>query len=134
MDFSGINFPAVIVAALTTFVIRPLWYSSLLFGKVWMREAGITDEKLKQMNMPWTYALTFLLAFVIALTFARLTPGHADWLFGLTYGALAATGWVTAALGITHLYEQRSSKLFLINAGFHIVLFALIGTIVGAWR
>jgi len=134
LDLSGINFPAVIVAALSTFVVGPLWYSRFLFGRAWMRESGMTDEKAKQMNMPWTYALTFLLALVIALTFARLTPGHADWLFGLTYGALAGTGWVAAALGITYLYEQRSSKLFLINAGFHIVQFAAIGAIVAAWR
>jgi hypothetical protein len=134
MDFSGINFPAVFVAALSAFAIGALWYSQLLFGKSWMQESGMTQEKIKKGNMSVIYTLAFLLFVIIAMTFERFLPLHATWRFGATAGALAGLGWVATSFGITYLFEQKSSKLFLINAGYHAVTFVVMGTILGAWR
>ncbi len=36
-----INYLAVVVAALGSFLLGGLWYSPALFGKVWQREAGL---------------------------------------------------------------------------------------------
>ena len=134
MDFSGINFLAVFVAALSAFALGGFWYSPLLFGKSWMQETGMTQEKIKQANMPVIYTLAFLLSVIIAMTFERFLPLQATWRFGATAGALAGLGWVATSFGITYLFEQKSSKLFLINAGDHTVTFLVIGTILGAWR
>jgi hypothetical protein len=41
---------------------------------------------------------------------------------------------IATAYGITYLFEQRSMRLFLINAGYNIVLFAIVGAILGAWH
>jgi hypothetical protein len=38
------------------------------------------------------------------------------------------------ALGVTYLFEHRSLKLFLINAGYQVVTFTVMGAILGAWR
>ena len=46
MDLTQINLMAVLVAALSNFVIGALWYSSLLFQKPWMRESGMVFDKL----------------------------------------------------------------------------------------
>src|SRR5262245_52781870 len=43
MDFSKINFIAVLVSALSTFVLGGLWYSPLLFGKAWMRVNNFSE-------------------------------------------------------------------------------------------
>lgn len=72
MDLSSVNIPAVLVAAISTFAVGGLWYSPLLFGRSWMQEAGLTDEKVKKGNLPLTFGLTFLLAVIIALTFLRI--------------------------------------------------------------
>lgn len=134
MDFSGINFFAVFVAALCSFAVGGLWYSPLLFGKSWMQESGMTEEKIKKGNMPVIYALTFLLSVIIAMTFERFLPLHATWRLGAAAGALAGLGWVSTAFGITYLFEQKSSKLFLINAGYHAVTFIVMGAILGSWH
>ena len=47
-----VSWLGVTVAALASFAIGAIWYSPLLFTKVWQREAGVTDEKGKTMNMP----------------------------------------------------------------------------------
>ncbi len=47
MDFSRINYFAVLAAALSTFILGGLWYSPLLFGKAWMRANSFTDDDLQ---------------------------------------------------------------------------------------
>ena len=46
-----LNIWAVLVAALSTFLIGGLWYSPAVFGKAWMKENGFTEESLKNSNM-----------------------------------------------------------------------------------
>jgi hypothetical protein len=37
-------------------------------------------------------------------------------------------------MGVTYLFENKSLRLFLINAGYHGVAFTIMGTILGAWH
>ena len=46
-----INFLAVLVAALSSFVVGFVWYNPKVFGTIWMNEIGMTEEKAKQGNM-----------------------------------------------------------------------------------
>ena len=39
-----VNFIAVLVAALSTFMLGGLWYSKVLFGPAWQRAAGDTRK------------------------------------------------------------------------------------------
>ncbi|MGB4971685.1 MAG: DUF1761 domain-containing protein, partial [Cyclobacteriaceae bacterium] len=47
----GLNYWAILVSALSTFLIGGLWYSPAVFGKAWMKENGLTEEDLKKGNM-----------------------------------------------------------------------------------
>ena len=47
MNLEHFNIAAVVVAALSTFVIGGLWYSPLLFGRAWMRE-NMPDAELRR--------------------------------------------------------------------------------------
>jgi hypothetical protein len=53
---------------------------------------------------------------------------------GAFYGFLAGFGWVATFIGTHYLFERRSLKLFLINAGYSIVALTIMGLIIGAWR
>ena len=69
----GLNIWAVIVAALSTFLIGGLWYSPAVLGKAWMRENGFTEESLKGANMAKIFGLAFFLGKpLIQPTAARL--------------------------------------------------------------
>lgn len=61
-----INFPAILVAALSSFVVGYVWYNPKVFGTIWMNEIGMTDEKAKQGNMAKIFGLTFIFAFLLA--------------------------------------------------------------------
>ena len=65
-----VNWIAILVAALLSFVLGGIWYSPVLFGKAWQREAGLTDEQLKNANMAKIFGLTFVLCVLAAWMFA----------------------------------------------------------------
>jgi hypothetical protein len=47
MNFGSLNYLAVLVAAISTFVLGGLWYSPLLFGKAWMRANNFNEADLQ---------------------------------------------------------------------------------------
>jgi hypothetical protein len=134
MELTQINYMAVIVAALSSFVVGFLWYSPFLFAKAWMREAGISEEKIKQANMFKVFGLSFLLTLIICFNLAAFLGPDAGFTWGMTAGALAGIGWVAASLGVLYLFEGRSFKLFLINAGYQAVTYIVAGGIIGVWQ
>lgn len=127
-----LNWLAVIVAALAGFAIGGLWYGPL-FGKVWMQESGMTEEKMKSSNMVRTYGGTLVLNLIAAFSLAMFI-GKGDLNFGLFAGFMSGFTFVSMALGVTYLFEHRSLKLWLVNAGYQTLNFTVMGTILGAWH
>jgi len=124
-----INWLGVLLAALATFAVGGLWYS-VLFAKAWQREAGVTDEQLKNGTVR-VFVGSFLLALVMAVVLAAFI-GDAGAGFGTLAGLAAGVAWVAAALGINYLFERRSLTLFAINASYNVVAFTAMGAIIGA--
>ena len=129
---AGLNWLAIVLAAATAFAIGALWYSKKVFGNAWMLEVGLTDETVARGNMLLTFAGTFVLQLVAATALAFFLGSGSDWLIGLQAGLLVAVCWIATAYGVTYFFEQRSLRLYLINAGYYLVLFAAMGTIIGA--
>lgn len=124
-----VNWLAVLIAALGSFLLGGLWYSPLLFGKAWQRETGLTDDQLKRGNMARIYGLTLVLALLAAWNFANFLGPRPSLALGLGAGASAGLLWVAGSFGINYLFERKSLKLFLINGGYHTLQFALIGLV-----
>ena len=136
MDFQqsleSINYFAVLVSALSAFIIGGLWYS-VLFAKSWMVENGFDEEKLKNGNMGLIFGGSFIFSSIISFVLVLFLGPERDALFGATAGFMVALFWVATAMGITYLFERKSLKLFLINAGYHVITFTIMGVILGAW-
>lgn len=124
-----INFIAVFVASLTGLILGFIWYS-LLFAKSWQKLSGVTDIQLKN-GMPKRAIFSYILTFVMSLNLAFFIGPDKTSLFGLFAGFAAGLGWVAMALGSNYLFEHRPFKLYLINAGYNIILLSLIGLIIG---
>ena len=131
-----VNWLAVIVAALSTFLIGGLWYSPALFGKAWMKENGLTEEGMKKSNMAKIFGTAFILGLIASINLAMfLGPDpNMDASMGAFYGFLAGFGWVATFVGTHYLFERKSLKLFLINAGYSVVSLTVMGVIIGAWK
>lgn len=129
-----LNIWAVLVAALSTFLIGGLWYSPAVFGKAWMKENGFTEESLKNSNFIKIFGLAFLLALVAAVNLAMFMGPEDRPGMGALWGFLAGFGWVATFVGTHYLFERRSFRLFLINAGYSIVSLTIMGVILTAWK
>lgn len=134
MDISQLNYLAILVSALSSFLIGGLWYSGAMFGKMWMKENSFTEEDLKQGNMGKIFGITFFCSLIIAFNLAMFLGPAADLSFGIFAGFMAGLGWVAMAFGIVYLFERKSFKLWIINAGYHIITFTIMGAILGAWK
>ncbi len=62
------NFIAILVAALVPLIIGFIWYNPKVLGNAWMKETGITQDKMQGSNMPLIFGLTFVFSFLVALT------------------------------------------------------------------
>lgn len=134
MESVSFNFAAVAAAALLTFAIGGLWYSPLMFAGVWTKEAGLTEEQLRSGPMARIFGLSALASLVMAFNLAAFIGPKASLGFGLFAGAAAGLGWVAMSLGVIYLFERRSMKLWLINSGYQVVAYTLMGGLLGVWK
>ena len=130
---ADINYWAVLVAAVSSFVIGGLWYAPFLFGNSWQKAAGLSDEELKNANMGKTFGLSFVLSVLISYGMAMFFGAEVDFHMGLIYGSMTALFFVIPSMGTNSLFEHHSLKLFLINAGYNLVTYTVIGGIIGSW-
>lgn len=135
MDFitmlQSVNYLAVLVATLSAFVIGGIWYSPAVFGKQWMKEVGVKESDAKK-KAGQAMAKSFLITFIMATTLALFTPAGVQ--EGFMTGALLGFG-IAAMNSVNNMvYELKSSQLMLINAGFAVVMYLIMGVIIGAWQ
>jgi hypothetical protein len=130
---SHVHWLAVAAAAVAGFPLGALWYGPL-FGGGWMVATGVTKDQARQANRAKIYGTTLLLNLVMAASLAMFIGPNATLLDGLFAGFMAGFTFVAAALGITYLFEFRSFKLWAINAGYQVIVFCVMGIILGAWH
>ena len=130
------NFLAVGVAGIAAWALGALWYSPPLFGKVWQKELGLSDEYFKGQNLVKTFGISFILMVIMAFGLS-LVLAHMEgpsWTYGLHMGAMLGGFVVATSIGINYVYQRRSLKLWLIDAGYQLIFMSIMGSIIGAWR
>ena len=133
LQLSEINWLSVIVASIVAFGIGGVWYSPLMFSKIWQKELKLSDEAIKDANMGLIFGLTFILNIIGAAVLDIFIGSESTFFSGLFVGLLVSLAWSTTALGINYLFARKSFKLFLIDAGYFVTFFIIMGAILGAW-
>src|ERR1044071_6745406 len=100
------NIWAVLVAALSTFLIGGLWYSPAVFGKAWMKENGFTEENMKGGNLVKIFGLAFVLGLVSAINLAMFLGQETSVVMGAFWRFLAGFGRVATFVGTHYLFER----------------------------
>ena len=125
-----------IIGAAAAFLLGFGWYT-FAFGKAWQGETGLSDEDA-QKDMARTHGLAFLMMVVISYAINMIIGYHepADQTFvhGGFHGAQAALFYAVPATAINYLYQRKSLKLFLIDAGYLLAFMALSGAVMAALK
>ncbi|KMQ59895.1 hypothetical protein ACM39_18210 [Chryseobacterium sp. FH2] len=156
-----INFWAIFVAALIPLFMGFIWYHPKLFGRVWMEEAGLTEEKMKG-SMIGVFVFTFILSIFMALFLQFVTihqfgalgmiggdeinanPSYHVFMkdYGMAYrsfghGALhsfmAGFLFVFPLTAINAMFERKSWKYTMINSAYWTITITIMGGIVCGW-
>src|SRR4051812_13797533 len=93
-----IHFLAVVLAALSSFLVGGLWYSPILFAKAWMKHTGLTEQDLARGSKAAVFGGAFVNALVSSLVLALFLGPKAGVGFGATAGFLVGFGWVATSL------------------------------------
>lgn len=127
------NYLAILLAALAMFALGSVWYSPVLFAKAWVRESGGDPAyKPSGKEMGRTFGGTFVLLLVCAAVLDWVVTNSAGVGEGMSHGLLVGLlGGVlaTAITGINYLFERKSRTLFLINAGYDVLGFCIMGVV-----
>ncbi|MES2005115.1 MAG: DUF1761 domain-containing protein [Bacteroidota bacterium] len=130
----SINWLAVIVAGISSFMVGGIWYSPSIFGKTWMLENKLSDSQIQEGNKGKIFGFTFLFSLVMSANLALFLQGsQTDLGRGMAIGFHAGV-FTFCAITIHSLFELKSWKLILINAGYSVVSLTLMGAILGIWR
>jgi hypothetical protein len=132
LDFVGVNWLAVIVAAVVGIIVGFVWYAPQVFGRRWARASGIELPQPGQVQ-PITYVgaivTAALTAYVLAVIIRGL--GAASLADGAIVGLVVWLGFVATWLASGVFFERRSTEWWAINAGQAIVSLVIMGAIIG---
>ena len=131
----GINYLAVLVAALSGFAVGAVWYGPL-FGRHWMRASGVQSDQPPRINVPGVYAVTFALSLLAAMILAIVI--HQMHVTGVIAGArvsfLLWLGLILTVRITEALFNGTDMRLVTIDAGYRLVWAVLMGVILAVWH
>ena len=156
INLANINYLAVLVASLVSFVIGAVWFGPKTFYPVWMKALGreVPTERYKMtggetlLMFGGTYLAALIqvltLAFIFGIykanavslltgddTLTALNGAFLGFIFAVGLGAFASLSHRIFAQPDGKVY--RSLKVWLIEVGQDVVCVTIAGAILGAW-
>ena len=133
----GINYWAVIVAAVVAFVIGGLWYSPILFGRAWMRLRRIDDTaaartKMRPAEILAELARGLVVAAVLAGFVVHLVV--VNWAGAIYLGLAVWIGFQATSIIGSVIHENYPWKLYAIHTGDALAKTLVMAVILGVCR
>ncbi len=134
MQFAGLNYWAVIVAAIASFVFGGIWYSVL--AKAWMGALGKTEAEIKASGpKPLLFVTAFVallvMAWVLAGVVGHLGPGQVTLRNGLVSGAFVWLSFVATTLVVNHGFQGARRMLTAVDGGHWLGVLLIQGAVIG---
>ncbi len=140
MEFAGVSYLAILIAAVAGWLAGAVWY--MVLGKQWMAALGATTaEKIQDARnqpgalLPFIYAFVadLVMAWVLAGLLGHLGPGQVTLRNGIISGAFCWLGFVITTMVVNNSFARRDPRLLLIDGGHWLVVLLLMGAIVGGF-
>ena len=136
MDFSSVNWLAVVACVIVSMISGSLWFNPKTLYPAWWKAIGRSESDVPGMqNMGMVWGLTILSSFVQAasLAFVINLMGSMTLGSGIMAGFMMWLGFV-ATTGLTNKLFAGQLKAWVLEQGNHLVNFLLFGAILGAWH
>ena len=141
MNFSSINWLAVIACVVVSMIVGSIWFNPKTFYPAWRKAIGKSESDSVGMSNPGVmWGLTILASFVQAVfmslmvtVMGSMTAGGATLVSGATAGFLLWLGFAAPSALSNKLFAGQL-KAWVLEQGNHLIVFVLMGAILGAWR
>jgi uncharacterized protein DUF1761 len=138
VTFFGINYFAVVIAAVAAWLASAAWYMSL--SRLYVAALGKTPEQMAADRkrpgafLPFVYAFVanVIIAWMLAGVLGHLGPGQVTLRNGVISAAFLWFGFVLTTMTVNYSFAGRDKRLLAIDAGNWLVVLLVIGAIVGA--
>jgi hypothetical protein len=136
MQFAGLNYFAVVVAAVVSFMFGWVWYG-VLFSKSWLDAVGKTEEQIKGGGAPspLPFVISFIalviMAWMLAGVIGHLGTGEVNLRNGVISAACVWFGFVITTLAVNNAFQGAKRALTLIDGGHWLGVLLLQGAVIG---
>jgi hypothetical protein len=138
MSRYDINYTAVFVGAALTALVGVIWYSPTVFGRVWIRAFGYTEERVNLLRQTAgrAYTVWVLCYLAMALVFDMLLShaGVRTAAGGMWLGFIVWLGFNFTVNLAGSMFSEKTITAFLVDAGFQLIFLLIMGAVLGAWR
>ena len=117
---------AVLVGIIASGVLGALWYSPLLFLRPWTRAAG--REPARSLAV---YVVTALTAVIAATAFGWWAGPEPSMEEAVLDGLVVGLFFAASTLGLHYAFAGHGLTLWLIDGGFQVARFVLLGVVFG---
>ena len=134
VELQNINYIAVAVATITSYVLGFTWYHWAVFGEAWANALGLTKEQADNtegLGGAFIMSLISGLSKSVCVALLMVAASISGVFSGALFGVIVAVIFIAASLGYYNGFARVSSKLTLINSAHSIVELTLIGEIIG---
>ncbi len=134
MTFAGMNYLAIVIAAVAAFAWGAVYYMSL--SKQWLAAVGMTKEQLGEKRSPVPFIVSFvaelIMAWVLAGTLGHLGPGEVTLKNGVISALFLWLGFVVTTVFVNNAYPGRKYSLSAIDSLHWLGVLVIQGPIIGA--
>jgi hypothetical protein len=134
MRRQSVNLWAVLVCVVIGQLVPALW--NAWFSEQWAQLNGFTAEQIKSATSPAPYLArivsTSFMAYTMAWIFTKISVRTL--LNGFLIGLLFGTVFVLFEIIVKDMFSLRPLLLSFIDGGASVIVYAITGSILGAWR
>ena len=136
MDFSTINWLAVIVCVVISMISGSIWYNPKTFFPMWWKVVGGGREQPGMENTGMTWGLTVLGSFVqaVAMAFMVKAMNSTTIASGAMTGFMLWFGFIAPTYLVNKLFAGHGLKIWAIEIGNHLVNFVIFGALLAVWH
>ena len=133
MTFAGMNYLAILLAALAAFGWGAIYYMTL--SKQWLAAVGITKEQMQSRSAA-PFVISFIalivMSWVLAGTLGHLGPGQVTVKNGIISGLFLWLGFIATTVFVNNAYPGRKYSLSVIDSIHWLGVVVIEGAVIGA--
>ncbi len=136
MDFSSINWLAVVACVVISMISGSIWYNPKTFFPAWWAVVGGGKSQPGMENMGLTWGLTVVSSFVQAVSMAFMVKAMdgTTAASGAMVGFMLWLGFIAPTYLVNKLFAGHGLKIWAIEIGNHLVNFLLFGALLAVWK